>query len=492
MIAIYARQSIDKKDSISIEGQIELCKKECDGETIEYIDKGYSGKNIDRPAFTELFKAVERGDINKVVVYRLDRISRSITDFGRIWDIFKEHNVEFVSVNEKFDTTSPVGRAMIYIIMVFAQLERETIAQRIKDNYHQRAKTGAYLGGPAPYGFNIKRTEINGKKASMLIPNDNIEIVKQLFEKYAYSNMSLGKLSEWLVNQNIRGINRETWDNVSISRILHNPVYVKADADIYYYYQQKKIIIYNEIEEYTGEKALCLFGKRDRGQNKYNNLDEHLLAIAHHDGVVPPKTFLLCQYKLDSNKQLKNSGSGSYSWLTGLVKCGYCGYSMRVISSNGGRYVYFNCTGRSNYKICKVKHENAHINDVEPFVLNEIQIKINEIKNMNVYNDAESSDNNILKIELVQINNQISNLIDNLANSNGATVNYINERISKLDGRKSEIAEELKKSVIKNEPLIIPDEDFIDIDFNGKKNIARRFIKCIRLFNDKISIEWLA
>ena len=165
MIAIYARQSIEKKDSLSIEGQIELCKRECSGKTSEYIDSGFSGKNTDRPAFKRLIADVENGLITKVVVYRLDRISRSITDFGSIWETFNKHNVEFVSINEKFDTTTPMGRAMIYIIMVFAQLERETIAERVKDNYYQRAKSGAYLGGAPTYGFDLKKTIINNKSA---------------------------------------------------------------------------------------------------------------------------------------------------------------------------------------------------------------------------------------------------------------------------------------------------------------------------------------
>ena len=399
MIAIYARQSVDKKDSISIEGQIDLCKKEVDGEVKVFSDKGYSGKNIDRPAFKDLMKAVKRGEIDKIIVYRLDRISRSITDFGQIWETLHEHNAEFISVNEKFDTSTPVGRAMVYIIMVFAQLERETIAERIKDNYHQRAKRGAYLGGPAPFGFNIERTTISGKKASMLVLNDNMEIVKQIFEKYAYSDMSLGKIAAWLTKQKVPGIKRKTWDNVSISRILHNPSYVKADANIYYYYKQKGVIIYNQIEEYTGQKALWLFGKRDRGANKYANLNEQLLAIAHHNGVIDSRTFLLCQYKLDKNKQLKNTGSGKYTWLSGLIKCGYCGYAMRVTTARGG-YKYFTCSGKTNLKICTAKHIKPYIDTIENNVAKQIQDELDKLKSVKV-DTNQINENNKERIELL-------------------------------------------------------------------------------------------
>ena len=121
--AIYARQSVDKKDSISIESQIEFCKYELKGGNCkEYTDKGYSGKNTDRPKFQELVRDIKRGLIAKVVVYKLDRISRSILDFANMMELFQQYNVEFVSSTEKFDTSTPMGRAMLNICIVFAQL----------------------------------------------------------------------------------------------------------------------------------------------------------------------------------------------------------------------------------------------------------------------------------------------------------------------------------------------------------------------------------
>ena len=143
MIAIYARQSVDKKDSISIESQIDFCKKEVGEEDYKvYKDKGYSGKNIDRPAFKEMMRDIKKNAITKVVAYKLDRISRSILDFNNLLEEFKKHNIEFVSVTEKFDTSTPMGKAMVNIVVTFAQLEREQIAQRVKDNYYERGKTG--------------------------------------------------------------------------------------------------------------------------------------------------------------------------------------------------------------------------------------------------------------------------------------------------------------------------------------------------------------
>ena len=131
--AIYARQSVDKKDSISIESQIEFCKYELKGWNCkEYKDKGYSGKNTERPQFQQLMQDIESGLVRKVVVYKLDRISRSILDFAKMMDFFQKYEVEFVSSTEKFDTSTPMGRAMLNICIVFAQLERETIQKRCR------------------------------------------------------------------------------------------------------------------------------------------------------------------------------------------------------------------------------------------------------------------------------------------------------------------------------------------------------------------------
>lgn len=156
MIFIYARQSLDKKDSISIDMQVEYCKREFDSENEPYqvfCDKGFSGKNTQRPAFSQMLDEIMAGGADKIIVYRLDRISRSITDFAAVMDMLEQHNVSFISSTEKFDTSSPMGRAMLYIIMVFAQLERETIAGRIRDNYYERGKSGVFLGGPPPLAF---------------------------------------------------------------------------------------------------------------------------------------------------------------------------------------------------------------------------------------------------------------------------------------------------------------------------------------------------
>ena len=190
----------------TIESQIEFCKHEVkDGEKVKiYPDNGFSGKDTNREQFQAMCKDIEKGLISKVVVYKLDRISRSIIDFANIMEFFGKHNVEFVSCTEKFDTSTPMGRAMLNICIVFAQLERETIQQRITDTYHSRNKKGFYMGGGMPYGFDLDKIEIDGKRSSKYTPIEaEIEGVKLIYSMYSKPNTTLSPCSFFKISWGI-------------------------------------------------------------------------------------------------------------------------------------------------------------------------------------------------------------------------------------------------------------------------------------------------
>ena len=131
-IALYARKSIERENSISCETQIEYCKSvikpdERSEKTIEFIDNGYSGGNVDRDGFQKMMRQIERGKISKVIVYRLDRISRSLSDFVGILETLKKHNVQFVSSQESFDTSSPYGEMIVKILMYSPNLNAKAL-----------------------------------------------------------------------------------------------------------------------------------------------------------------------------------------------------------------------------------------------------------------------------------------------------------------------------------------------------------------------------
>ena len=152
---IYSRKSKFTGKGESIENQIELCRQyiamhfgeDAAENVLVYEDEGFSGGNLNRPDFKKMMTAAKERKIRAIVVYRLDRISRNISDFSSLIEELGRLGIDFVSIRESFDTSSPMGRAMMYIASVFSQLERETIAERIRDNMHELAKTGRWLGG---------------------------------------------------------------------------------------------------------------------------------------------------------------------------------------------------------------------------------------------------------------------------------------------------------------------------------------------------------
>ena len=364
MTAIYARQSIDKKDSISIDTQIEFCRRFAGTEECRvYTDKGWSGKNIDRPEFRRLLSDIKRGAITKLVVYKLDRISRSLNDFSNLMELFRQYNVEFASTVETFDTSTPIGRAMLGIIMVFAELERENILMRVKDNYYARGEKGMYLGGPPTFGFDKTPTTLGGIKTSVLIPNADMPTVQYMYDAYCVERTSLGDIAKQLNSDGVQSPGGALWDSNMISRILRNPSYVMADTDVYRYFKEKGCRIPTPVEEFTGERGCFLYGKRATNERKYTDVKDHVLTIGLHDGVISPQIWLDVQRKLDGNKQLKKGKTGTRSWLTGLIKCGNCGYALRVINKD-----YFYCSGKANKKVCGGFDGNTRIDDVEQAV----------------------------------------------------------------------------------------------------------------------------
>ena len=498
MIAIYVRQSVDKKDSISIESQIDFCKREFDETKAykTYIDKGFSGKDTNRPAFANMMNDIKVGQIEKVIVYKLDRISRSTLDFANIINTFKKYDVEFISSTEKFDTSTPIGKAMLNIIMTFAELERETIQKRIKDNYYARSKKGFFAGGTIPYGFNRVKTLIDGKRVSVFQPNpEQVPYLIEMYEMYAFNDVSLGKISDHLNENNISAPKGGRWDSNKISRILRNPIYVKADVDVYQYYKNKGCIISNDISDFIGTNGCYLYGKREANERKYTNVENHILSIALHEGLIDSHTWLLCQYKLDSNKQIKNSGKGKHTWLSGVAKCGCCKYAVSVIKNND--YKYFNCRGKTNLKICKGHSKAIRVDEVEIIVEKQIFERIKELRNISIKEEKkENSKINKIKIQIVEIDKQIEILVNKIAEANEVTMKYINEKVTTLDKEKSSLIDEMQKLTLENSQNIGLDDLFEKIDnwdnlnLENKKAVCKTLINKVYIKDDEITIDW--
>ena len=195
--AIYIRVSTgaQKEEGYSIEAQKEMLEAHCVSKGIKnyhhYIDGGFTGSNIERPEMQRLINDVKQNKISHVLVYKLDRLSRSQKDtLYLIEDIFNPYGVDFISINESMDTSTPLGRLMLGILSAFAQLERENIRERTRMGMKERIKAGLWMGGGRiPFGYDYD------KEQGILVPNKDAERVKKIYELYL-QGYSTSKISE--------------------------------------------------------------------------------------------------------------------------------------------------------------------------------------------------------------------------------------------------------------------------------------------------------
>lgn len=498
MKALYARQSLDKKDSLSIEGQIEQCKimlqpKE---DFKEYTDKGFSGKNTERPALNKLLKDIESGLINGVIVYRLDRFSRNITDFYNLYEIMKRHNCDFQSVNEKFDTSTPMGRAMMGILITFAQMERESIQERVKDNYYYRiAQDGRWAGGPAPYGFKNAKTADN--KPTLKADKKKTEAVILIFRLYTEeAGISLGKVAKILTEKGYQS-NRANgaWDTSTISKILQNTVYVKADEMLYQYLAIRQINFLNEMSDWNGSTSCHIVGKRSGNSNirKYKDLREQSVYLTNFAGIIDSKTYINAMNRLEQNEQIASANKpGILQELGGKLKCP-CGYAIKSYSKSTNGRPYLDCYANRSLHSCNHKYNKFNFYDIQHETGVQIQEQLNHLSHLLKKKEKICADK---KKEIKNLKKQLDNLLtlaskmsDELQTSIIDKIEQIQKQINELQLHlqiNADIADSLQISQSQNTP---PVPDYNNLSLEEKKYLSNLFIQKIVLHEDTRQIE---
>ena len=250
--------------------QLEYCKSvikpdERSEKVVTFVDNGFSGGNVNRDGFQKMMKMVRQNKVSKVIVYKLDRISRSLADFVNILQEFKAHNVEFVSSQESFDTSSPYGELIVKILMVFAEFERTSTINRVTQAYAHRSEMGFYMGGRQPYGYELVPAVIHNIKTKKLSPiPSEVEQVRYIFEVYAQENVSLRRLLDILVAENKKPLNGSDWSTAKLSALLKNPIYVRADSYVFDYYERHGVQMISDVAMFTGEYGAQLYGQIGR------------------------------------------------------------------------------------------------------------------------------------------------------------------------------------------------------------------------------------
>lgn len=501
--ALYARQSIEKKDSISVESQLEYCRYETHGESYrEYTDKGFSGKNTNRPGFEQMMRDIRMGRIQRVIVYKLDRISRSILDFANMMEIFQTYGVEFISSTEKFDTSTPIGRAMLNICIVFAQLERETIQKRVADAYHARCRRGFYMGGRIPYGYRLTHTSIDQIRTSMYeeVPAES-EQLKLIYTLYADTSYSLGDIVRYLKEHQIQNLRGANWNTARISEMLRNPIYVRADSSVYCFFQSQGTKIHNPISDFTGYHACYLYQGTDSNTKKHYDLSGKELVLAPHPGIIPPQIWLACRKRSLNSRHSAVTCKPKNSWLCGKVKCGNCGYALTIRKSRTKWGRYFVCSHSGNQGTCKGAGCTVYADVLETYILAAMQNKLQEFPFLSngrppvIQDTATDPQSASKKIRLIRIDEEIDELLSQIPKASGVLMRYIDQKVSRLDAERQALREAMTTvdaSVLLCRKKPIP--DFIQLwetlSFADRQTVADLLIQAIRIADGHMEIHW--
>lgn len=444
--AIYSRKSKFTGKGDSIENQIQLCMDYAKSigitDFLIYEDEGFSGGNIDRPEFKKMMKDAKDKKFDYLVCYRLDRISRNVSDFSTLIEKLNKLDISFISIKEQFDTSTPMGRAMMFISSVFAQLERETIAERIKDNMYELARSGRWLGGKTPHGFTSKKMtylDENMKERSVYqleVNNEEMETVKLIFNKYLELR-SLSKLYKYVYHNGIKGPRGGKFDPSALSGILRSPAYVKANEDVFEYL---KINHMEVIGTPNNECGILTYAK---------NTSTPIASIAKHHGVIDANTWLKVQEQLDNNRDKSpRVSTGKTALLSGLLKCSKCNSNMRITykgkkTDEDLKYYYVCGTKKTlGVKACDCKNLNGPL--VEDIVINKI-INCNIESIIAAFNENKSkvdssfdefkSEIDLLKNKISDKEKLISNLVMELAKNTGSVASdYIISQVEVLNG----------------------------------------------------------
>ena len=419
-VDLYIRVSTDRqaKEGDSLEEQENELKKFCEFRHFRihkiYVERGRSGGNTNRPEYQKLVKDVENKKINAVVVKKIDRLSRSLLDFEALMKLLQEKEIEFISIKENFDTTSAMGKAMLRVALVFAQLEREQTSERISDVLSFRASQGLYNGGTRPHGY----VTVNKELTPYPKEKETIDVMVKRFLELK----STTAVAKFLNNAGYRIRTGKLWDKRRIHHILQNPIYAG------------KVKWYDQI---------------------YQGI---------HQPFISEKIFDQIQ-AIFRNGQRHEADSKSEALLKRLVLCGNCGRPMtpsHSLNHQHVKYFYYRCTSTNNSEkgqsVCTYKYVPFNILESRLFTLllsladgsdfknlenrilkhnQEIEVEIQALK-------ERSRD---IEVLIINVKNKKDRYLDTLISSQflSSERKTIQERISELEHEEKQLRGQLHK-----------------------------------------------
>lgn len=460
-VGLYPRVSgHEQEDNYSIPDQIDRMKKYCESRDWMvykiYTDSGYSGSNMDRPGLQDMIRDVESGKLDMVLVYKLDRLSRSQKEtLFLIEDVFQKNNVAFTSITENFDTSTPFGMAMMGILAVFAQLERSKITERTMNGKDSRAREGKWHGGKwIPIGYDYKNDllEVNEYEALQIVE------IADLFLKGTPV-----RTIERMMNDKGYKHKHGQWDAKTIRRVLQNPVYI----------------------------------------GKIKNRDKYYDGI--HDPILNQKTFEAIQKLMEARREQFGTAKPHQSLLGGILFCKNCGARYARQSYNG--IFSYMCYSRSKkmkkmIKDPNCKNKNYRMEVLEAAILGEIHQlaidpeRIEQVRENRPVSDTAEKIKSITS-EIAKIDTQISKMMDLYALGT-IDLDVISEKVSDLNSTKTALSKEMDSLNVPDTEDVMTDEQIRsiaalmkdDLPLEDKRNIVQSLIYYIEIDEENIIIHW--
>jgi len=416
--AIYTRKSTSEgldQDFTSLDNQRESAENYINSQKNEgwialpekYDDGGYTGANTERPALQKLIADIKEGKINCVVVYKVDRLSRSLLDFVQLLELFEKHNVAFVSVTQAFNTNNSMGRLTLNILLSFAQFEREIISERVKDKMGAARKKGKWLGGMPILGYDLDK--VNHK---LLVNDKEAKLVREIFDLYLEEKSLLkvaiilnekGRKTKQFTSKTGRSFGGTKFKNTNIQLILKNVLYI---------------------------------GKVRHNGELYPGLHEAIIS----DEIFDKTQQILANNRVgrDNPKNTRNTGL-----LNNILRCKACDSIMfHTYTSKKGQYKYryYVCMNaqKRGYKNCPTRSVNAQ--QIENAVItslvkiaNDSELRREVLNDVNKKTREEIDAHEKKRKTLCKDARDLHDRIDN-----------IKEMLKNPDGNKKELERELK------------------------------------------------
>ena len=431
-VAVYARASVSRGlEFDSVTAQTEAIRAYIASQQAlgwvaipePFVDDGYSGGSIDRPAFTRLMDAVGRGEVNVIVVHRLDRLSRSLLDFAQVCDRLEKRGIALVSVTQQFSTATSLGKLTLGILMSFAQFERETIRERTRDKVHATRRKGMFTGGRPTLGYDVV-------DKTLIVNPDEAATVRLVFDLYLHHGGLVATVEELAR----RGIRTKSWTNKSGTQVLGKP--------------------FDKTTLHTLLTNPIVTGRIRCG-------DE--LVDGKHEAIVTRALFNEVQRALKDNLRPFRVSPGRHgAVLAGLLRCARCGAAMtHSANARGPRlHRYYTCSTAVKQGATACPGSRAPAGELEEVVLNQIRGIGSDPEVLLATVTAAERQRATQRPELVAevrrltndrtaLTGQRSNLLDALQTGGTATasiagrITELDEQIARVQTRLDEVAAQL-------------------------------------------------